>query len=100
VLEVIDALELQVVFDQLPTEVVDANPNLLIVVARGLRLAHPVRASQPPFSSGPADVAVRTGDARAGESSRRPCLAHDLVRQLKRRRLKTAGPGNLGGGGS
>jgi DNA-binding SARP family transcriptional activator len=39
VVETMDALELGAVFDQLPSEAVDAHPNVLLVVARACRLA-------------------------------------------------------------
>ena len=39
VAEAMDVLELEAVFDQLPDDVVDANPNVLLLVARGLRVA-------------------------------------------------------------
>jgi len=39
VAEAMDILELEAVFDQLPGDAVDANPNVLLLVARGLRVA-------------------------------------------------------------
>jgi DNA-binding SARP family transcriptional activator/ATP/maltotriose-dependent transcriptional regulator MalT len=39
VAEAMDILELEAVFDQLPGDAVDANPSVLLLVARGLRVA-------------------------------------------------------------
>jgi DNA-binding SARP family transcriptional activator/tetratricopeptide (TPR) repeat protein len=99
VVETMDALELGAVFDQLPSEAVDAHPNVLLVVARACRLA-------TRFDQG-AVLLERAGAlaARAGDSALERAIAaevaHDLLRELRhgeveetaRRVLDEVGPG-------
>lgn len=79
--ETIDAPELQAFFDQLPDDVVDQRPEVLLVVARGLRLATHFEQAKALLERARA-LATRNGDAvlqRAADAG----LAADLVRQLR-----------------
>lgn len=86
--EAMDAPELQVFLDQLPATVVDANPSVLLVVARSLRLA--TRFDQGAALLGRArHLAQSRGDdvlSRAIEAE----IAADLIRQLQRQQAEEA----------
>ncbi|HTX00544.1 MAG TPA: BTAD domain-containing putative transcriptional regulator [Acidimicrobiales bacterium] len=60
--ESLDALELQAVFDRLPSDVVDANPSILVLVARVLGVAYQYGQRTALFERA-GEVAARTGDA-------------------------------------
>ena len=81
-----DILELEAVFDQLPTEVVDANPDVLLLVARGLRVATRWDQSQVLLERA-RDIAERTGDEVLGRAVAVE-LAAQLLRELSRSRPK------------
>jgi ATP/maltotriose-dependent transcriptional regulator MalT len=88
VVETVDALELRALFDQLPSEVVDVYPNVLLLVARACRLA-------TQFDQGAVllerarDIALGAGD-RALERAVAVELVHDLVRELRHREAEDA----------
>ena len=88
VVETMDALELRALFDQLPSEVVDAHPNVLLVVARACRLA--TRFDQGAVLLGRAGgLAARSGDS-ALQRAIAVELAHDLVRELRHKEAEHA----------
>ena len=70
VVETMDALELRAVFDQLPSEVVDAHPNVLLAGRPGLPAGDPVRPGSGPVGAGPRDRRPRPGDRPWDERSR------------------------------
>lgn len=78
--ESMDGLELQAIFDQLPSEVVDANPKILLLVARGHGVAFEY-GKRGRVLDRARQIAARTGDpvlARAVAAE----TVNDLCRQF------------------
>ena len=88
VVETIDALELRSVFDQLPAEVVDANPNVLLLVARACRLATQYKQGAVLLERA-RGIAGRAGDRAMGRAVAVE-LVHDLGRELKHQEAEDA----------
>jgi ATP/maltotriose-dependent transcriptional regulator MalT/DNA-binding SARP family transcriptional activator len=80
VAEAMDILELEAVFDQLPADVVDANPNVLLLVARGLRVATRWDRSRALLDRA-LEIAERSRDAVLGRAVGVE-LAAELLREL------------------
>jgi ATP/maltotriose-dependent transcriptional regulator MalT/DNA-binding SARP family transcriptional activator len=80
VAEAMDALELEAVFDQLPQDVVDANPYVLLLVARGLRVATRWDRGHALLERAH-EIAARSGDAVL-ERAVGVELAQELLREL------------------
>ncbi len=88
VVEVIDALELHAVFDQLPPDVVDAHPNVLLLVARSCRVATQFDQGAVLLERARA-IARRAGD-RPLERAIAVELVHDLSRELRHEEAEDA----------
>lgn len=85
-LDSMDVLELGSLFDQLPSEAVDANPRLLIAFAGSLRIATRFDRSRELVQRAAA-IAARTGDAVLARAARAADAA-DLNQQLQPRQAE------------
>ncbi|MGP8209220.1 MAG: BTAD domain-containing putative transcriptional regulator, partial [Acidimicrobiales bacterium] len=86
VAEAMDMLELGAVFDQLPAEVVDAHPTVLLAVARSLRVATKFDQAHRLLERAQ-EIAVRPDNALLARAVAAE-LAHDLLRALDHKRAE------------